>query len=210
MARDWALGMMQAIGDVLTAYLTVQARLGLWPAYSEYLLYDPIVRVARYRGWAVECEVPLPKPVGIRGDSKRLDFRLRRGRTTKKSLLLEVKSRPSSRGRVDIVRDVEKLRDQLRREARGSRAFVLIAGREQRTGKTETAGFDTVPKLESEVLPDNIQGCTHDIRGVGVRSNKGWLSASSPSGWSASRRPVPIPVCASQSGPSRRVEGPLP
>jgi len=167
MTRDWALGMMQAIGDVLTAYLTVQARLGLWPAYSEYLLYDPIVRVARYRGWAVECEVPLPRPVGTRGDTKRLDFRLRRKQSSKQSLLLEVKYRPSSRGRVDIVKDVEKLRDQLCREARGSRAFVLIAGREQRTGKTETGGFDTVPTLEPAYYRTTYRAA-HTTFGVSV------------------------------------------
>ena len=161
--------MLQAISDGLTAFLTLQARVGLAPAYSEYLLYDPVVRVARYRGWGVECEVPMDKAHPGRGDARRIDFRLRRNPKARRSLLLEIKYQPSAGGKVYVAKDVEKLREQLLKggEGQGSRAFVLVAGRERRTGKVETGGFDTVPSLGTPVYSTTYRAA-HTTFGVRV------------------------------------------
>ncbi len=45
-------------------------------AFSEYVLYEPILRILTARGYTVNCEFPcpgLPKPVGG-GDFKKIDF----------------------------------------------------------------------------------------------------------------------------------------
>ena len=147
MRKDWPRGIIEAISDALVGYLTVQARCGLSPAYSEYLLYDPIVRVCRYRGWVVECEVPLRNRAKHRGDYQRIDFRLRRGRSTRRALYLEVKYRRRLHKKIDVTKDQQKLQTFLRESARGSRAFVLVAGREKRESGGKTAGLPVTPDL---------------------------------------------------------------
>src|SRR5208283_5049693 len=117
MKKDWTLGMLQAISDALTAHMTLQARTGLSPAYSEYLLYDPIVRVCRYRTWFVECEVKVQDLRNAQGDYPRIDFLLRKRKESKRVLLLELKYRRSNTGAVNISKDLRKLRSLLSSQA---------------------------------------------------------------------------------------------
>ena len=51
--KHWSRSVVESLADALTAYLTLQARTGMSPAYSEYLLYDPIVRVCKSRRWEI-------------------------------------------------------------------------------------------------------------------------------------------------------------
>lgn len=132
MKKHWPLGVAEAVADVLTAYMTVQARQGLSAAYSEYLLYDPIVRVARYRGWEIRSEWPLPKVAPGRGDNKRIDFRIKTNPKAKRALLLEIKYSKSISGVINVEKDVTKLQCQLAQEAVGSRALLVVAGRRRR------------------------------------------------------------------------------
>lgn len=68
-------GLVRAIADGLTGYLTYQARTRMSPVYSEYLLYGPVLRIASSQGWRVicECKVKFGEKKG-RGDYPRIDF----------------------------------------------------------------------------------------------------------------------------------------
>jgi hypothetical protein len=93
-------------------------------AFSEYVLYEPILRIFAARGYRVECEYECP---GIqhaeRGDRKRIDF-VAEGHSFR--IALEVKWANSSNP--DISRDVEKLRAFLRSDRR-SLSCLCIFGR---------------------------------------------------------------------------------
>jgi len=54
--------------------------------YSEYLLYEPLLRIAQSNGYDVSCEVAVSS--GTKGDKKRIDFDLAKG---KERLGVEVK-----------------------------------------------------------------------------------------------------------------------
>jgi len=59
----------------LSAYVSYLAACEMNEAFSEYVLYEPILRILMARGFIVQCEYECP---GIRqpfrGDKKRLDF----------------------------------------------------------------------------------------------------------------------------------------
>lgn len=89
----------------LCGYVSYLAACEMNQAFSEYVLYEPILRILNARGYEVKCEYECP---GIQqpkqGDKKRLDF-YAVGQSTK--LAIEVKWVVSSR--LDVERDVEKL-----------------------------------------------------------------------------------------------------
>jgi len=59
----------------ISAYVSYLAACEMNEAFSEYVLYEPILRILMARGFSVQCEYECP---GIeqpgRGDKKRLDF----------------------------------------------------------------------------------------------------------------------------------------
>ena len=60
----------------LAGYVSYLAACEMNQAFSEYVLYEPILRILKARGYDVECEVPcagLQKTDG-KGDFKRIDF----------------------------------------------------------------------------------------------------------------------------------------
>src|SRR3990172_796673 len=89
----------------LAAYVSYLAACEMNQAFSEYVLYEPILRILTSRGYTVTCEYECP---GIkrpdRGDRKRIDFHAC-GHSVE--MALEVKWARSERP--DIARDVEKL-----------------------------------------------------------------------------------------------------
>src|SRR5690349_8931678 len=62
----------------LAGYISYLAACEMNESFSEYVLYEPILRVLTARGYIVQCEVPCP---GIQqpqvGDRKKLDFVVR-------------------------------------------------------------------------------------------------------------------------------------
>lgn len=66
--------LIEALLDGVTAHLATQARTGLSTAYSEYLLYSPIVLIASHLKWHVRCEYKLPRKKAGAGDNPRMDF----------------------------------------------------------------------------------------------------------------------------------------
>jgi len=143
----------EALSDALVGYLTLQARARMYEVYSEHLLYDVIARVAHGRHWHMECEVPLRRWRGIRtGDFPRIDFVLRKNRTARSAVLLEVKYSATPFGKtVDVSTDVKKLRTALRRYGTTSTALLLVAGARQRdAGEVLPFAMKNLPAFSTE------------------------------------------------------------
>ena len=62
-----------SLTEGLLGYLIYQSRCGLHEAYSEYLLYDPIVIIAKDKGWHIKSEFIVDTKLS-KGDKKRIDF----------------------------------------------------------------------------------------------------------------------------------------
>ncbi|MFZ5821367.1 MAG: hypothetical protein ACOYYJ_15840 [Chloroflexota bacterium] len=108
----------------LAGYISYLAACEMNESFSEYVLYEPILRILTAQGYIVKCEVPCP---GIQqpqhGDRKRLDFTASKDGIT---FAMEVKWVRDSRP--DLDRDLEKL-TAYRQHKRTSRAFFCVFGR---------------------------------------------------------------------------------
>lgn len=126
----------------LAGYVSYLAACEMNESFSEYVLYEPILRILTARHYAVECEVVCPGIVQpSKGDRKRLDF-VATGRSLE--FALEVKWARSSR--LDVTKDHEKL--VAFREARGeagARAFLCVFGK-----KSDVAGVALSPSAFPE------------------------------------------------------------
>lgn len=107
----------------LSGYVSYLAACEMNESFSEYVLYEPILRVLATRGYTVKCEVPCP---GIRqpqrGDRKRLDFVASRNDLT---FAMEVKWAKTTKP--NITQDMQKL-TACRQEKQTWRAFLCIFG----------------------------------------------------------------------------------
>jgi hypothetical protein len=74
--------------------------------YYEYLLYEPIARIAHSKGYRVRHEVPVGIKTNKQGDRKRVDFHFTKGEHT---VALEVKWW-DPKGSRDLTNDVRKLK----------------------------------------------------------------------------------------------------
>lgn len=133
-----AQSLIRSISEALVAYLTYQSKCGLGEAYSEALIYDPILRVARHLDWDVRCEVPVKsKGEKNRGDHSRIDFMLIDRRNRDVAIGLEVKfnkKRFKNNSRdIKIQPDFDKLhafkKTQEKTRYRRVEPYVLVIGR---------------------------------------------------------------------------------
>lgn len=110
----------------LAAYVSYLAACEMNEAFSEYVLYEPLLRIMTARGFAVECEVVCP---GIsharRGDRKRLDF-VASGHSLR--LAIEVKWAKNLTPLID--RDREKLAAFVNHD-NSAMAFLCMFGRQK-------------------------------------------------------------------------------
>jgi len=91
----------------LAGYVSFLAACEMNQAFSEYLLYEPTLRILSSRGFIVNCEVPCPGfPRSGPGDQKRLDFV---ARNDSAHFALEMKWARTPRPNVRA--DLEKLRN---------------------------------------------------------------------------------------------------
>jgi len=89
----------------LSAYVSYLAACDMNGAFSEYVLYEPILRILTARGFAVKCEYECPGIAHSKtGDRKRLDFF-----AVGHSLELAIEVKWAKSARPDIKRDVNKL-----------------------------------------------------------------------------------------------------
>jgi hypothetical protein len=107
----------------LSDYVSYLAACEMNESFSEYLLYEPILRVFTARGYAVQCEVPCP---GIRqplvGDRKKIDFVVSKNGLT---FAMEVKWARTSKP--NLKQDLLKLA-AYRQHEQPCRAFLCIFG----------------------------------------------------------------------------------
>lgn len=89
----------------ISGYISYLAACEMNESFSEYILYEPILRVLTARGYDVKCEVECP---GItqppKGDKKKLDFVASKNNIT---VALEVKW--AKKSKLQIENDLEKL-----------------------------------------------------------------------------------------------------
>ena len=89
----------------LAGYVSYLAACEMNEAFSEYVLYEPILRILTARNYTVECEYECPgvdQPA--KGDKKRIDFRATRPGL---ELAIEVKWLKAAKPKLDS--DLEKL-----------------------------------------------------------------------------------------------------
>jgi hypothetical protein len=108
----------------LAGYVSYLAACQMNEAFSEYVLYEPILRILMARGYVVECEYECP---GIRqpkkGDKKKIDFYAKGHGLV---LAIEVKWARSSKP--GISKDIAKLK-AVKRVQPDTFALLCIFGR---------------------------------------------------------------------------------
>lgn len=108
----------------LAGYISYLAACEMNVAFSEYVLYEPILRILTARGYAVQSEVLCPGiPQPQRGDKKKLDFVASCGKLT---CAIEVKW--AKKKKIKIDGDLQKLSACLRAEP-SWRGFLCVFGR---------------------------------------------------------------------------------
>ncbi len=109
----------------LSAYVSYLAACEMNQAFSEYVLYEPILRILMARGFSVECEYECPGVAQPKqGDKKRLDFY-----AIGHSLELAIEVKWAKSKKPDVRRDVEKLHAFLAAKP-DSIALLCVFGRQ--------------------------------------------------------------------------------
>lgn len=122
--RDATTEVLFRIKRGLAGYVSYLAACEMNAAFSEYVLYEPALRILTAKGFAVQSEVECPGYVrAARGDVKRLDF-VAQGHGS--HFALEVKWARTNRPRVNG--DIEKL-EKYREANAGALGFLCIFGR---------------------------------------------------------------------------------
>lgn len=145
----------------LSGYVSYLAACEMNQAFSEYVLYEPILRILTARGYTVNCEFPCPgfkKDVSARGDQKKIDFDV-----TGHQLKFAIEVKWARYNRLDVKRDHDKLRSY-RTCIRDSRSFLCVFGRRShiqdivlKTGVSRRLGRLFMPIFER---PDTVAGST--------------------------------------------------
>ena len=131
MTRDPVVDVLYRIKRGLAGYVSYLAACEMNQSFSEYVLYEPILRILMARQYEVDCEAVCPGIQNTKpGDRKRLDFVARRDGL---SLALEVKWARTAT--VEVGNDHLKLEAFLRSNQRRPRAFLCVFGRESYIGR---------------------------------------------------------------------------
>src|SRR5579859_6135656 len=89
----------------VSAYVSYLAACEMNEAFSEYVLYEPILRILMAQGYTVSCEYECPGIAhAVRGDRKRIDFH-----ATGHGVEMAIEVKWTKDQRLDIARDLEKL-----------------------------------------------------------------------------------------------------
>ncbi len=127
MSAKKANSLLVTLAEGLTGYMTFQTRTGVSPAFNRYLLFDPIVRIARDKLWRVHSDATVK--VGGREDvNNTIDFIFES--QTHKDLLVGVQLKwyEDSGEWLELQDDIQKLhllRNQQKEQQ--SLHFILIA-----------------------------------------------------------------------------------
>ena len=113
----------------LTSYVSYLAACEMNESFSEYILYEPILRILTARRFKVNCEWPidLNENQNQTGDKKRIDFSVRSLVNTDLRFAIEVKW--AKKARLDVRNDYLKLQGFIQ-NVPNSRSFLCVFGRE--------------------------------------------------------------------------------
>ena len=108
----------------LAGYVSYLAACEMNQSFSEYVLYEPTLRILTARGWSVRCECPCPgyEKLGA-GDFKKLDFVC-----TGQHGNVAIEMKWARKAKLNVKSDVEKLQKYIQ-ATQGSRGFLFIFGR---------------------------------------------------------------------------------
>lgn len=117
----------------LSGYVSYLAACEMNEAFSEYVLYEPCLRILMARGFSVESEVECPNIDQPKtGDKKRLDFVARNEALhfaiEVKWALTETVEEELRKKPIDISSDLDKLNAFASSDA-GNRSFLCVFGR---------------------------------------------------------------------------------
>lgn len=120
-----------AISEGLLGKAVFNSKINIFQAYSEYMLYEPILLIAS-RNWNVQAEVPLEslKSKG-RGDNKKIDFVLSDLENNNRTIALEIKYIKGIKSKIKLDTDIQKLfAFKTERYSKDTNAFLLILWKE--------------------------------------------------------------------------------
>jgi len=110
----------------LSGYVSYLAACEMNQAFSEYILYEPILRILTACGYKVYCEYPCPglKKKG-RGDQKKIDFYVT---ANGGGFQFAIEIKWARKKHLDVSEDCVKLL-QYYKKCHGSRSFLCVFGR---------------------------------------------------------------------------------
>lgn len=116
--------MLYRIKRGLAGYVSYLAACEMNQAFSEYVLYEPILRILTARAYTVNCEFPcpgLPKPP--KGDFKKIDFEI-----TGHGQRIAMEVKWARQHRLNVEQDHLKLA-AFQRSCQPCRSFLCVFGR---------------------------------------------------------------------------------
>lgn len=131
MAKAKIKNTIVAIGEGLLGKLLFNSKIDISEAYSEYMLYEPIVQIAK-RNWKVESEVSVEslKKKG-RGDNPKIDFILTDRENNNRCIALEVKYAKGVKSKISVDSDIKKLlafkNDMISKDTKGYKDFLAVS-----------------------------------------------------------------------------------
>ena len=135
--------LIKALSEGILGYMLYQSRCGIHEAYSEYLLYDPIVRISKDKNWSIESEFSVDSKRG-KGDKQRIDF-LCGSSVNNTKIGLEIKFLKTRDSQLNIKSDIYKLKLISNYTAYSKLyGFIVIAG------DHSTKNVQRIKKLQKE------------------------------------------------------------
>jgi hypothetical protein len=112
----------------LAGYVSYLAACEMNESFSEYILYEPILRILTARRFGVRCEYPiyLSGNQNQTGDKKRIDFSVTS--LVKPDLKFAIEVKWAKNEKLDVSNDYLKLQ-WFRQNETNSRAFLCVFGR---------------------------------------------------------------------------------
>jgi len=110
----------------LAGYVSYLAACEMNESFSEYILYEPILRILTARRFKVKCEWPIGLNDNQTGDKKRIDFFVTS--LTKTDLRFAIEVKWAKKTRLDVRNDHFKLQ-WFRHNIANSRSFLCVFGR---------------------------------------------------------------------------------
>jgi hypothetical protein len=108
----------------LSGYVSYLAACEMNEAFSEYVLYEPMLRILTARGFTVKCESPCHwVPKTSRGDYKKIDFEV-----TGKTIHFAIEVKWAKQPKLNVANDYEKLVG-FQMEHPESSVFLCVFGR---------------------------------------------------------------------------------